>query len=99
MVRTSHVLVAIGAITLVLGGCTLNPRIFGYDEEATALPDNEFVVRLNPERTRTLGGAGSSGVKDYVEHEVAQKGICKAGVIILGENQGRGYYYVRGRCR
>lgn len=79
-------------------GCMLNPEIFGT-YGARPLADNQFVIEIDPDRVKQLGGASSSGMRAHVDQELAKKGLCKNGYTILDEGTGRGYFYVKGRCR
>ena len=79
-------------------GCMLNPEIFGT-YGARPLADSQFVIEIEPNQLKELGGPSSSGLRAHVDQELAKKGLCKSGYTILDEGTGRGYYYVKGRCR
>jgi hypothetical protein len=97
--RKSSVRTGIFILALSGSGCMLNPEVFGYGSGATPLAGEDFVIEIEPSRVSALGGASSPALKDFVERELARKGMCKNGYSILGEGTGRGYYYVKGQCR
>lgn len=83
----------------VLSGCALDRLFDTGGSSVTPLADGYFLVELDPDRLKELGGASSSGLRVYLDQELATKELCKNGYIVLYEGFGRGYYNVKGRCR